>query len=111
MLLDEINKVSEKIEKLADSENLDFKFSSGQFPIACVFTKKEDNQVSMIDTKNLMFGELAFIFDEQLQVSITDDFRISDERFNALKNNCKKLHYIYLQIYFMNSIDKERNNG
>ena len=44
MLLDEINRISEKIEQLADSEDLEFQFSTGQFPITCVFTKKPDNQ-------------------------------------------------------------------
>ena len=107
MLLDEINKISEKIEQLADSEDLEFQFSTGQFPIACVFTKKPDNQMSLIDHELVAGGQLVFIFDEEMQVAIKDDFKINDDKLNALKNSCKKLHYTFLQIYFKNIKEKE----
>ena len=97
MLLDEINKISEKIEQLADNEDLELQFSTGQFPIACIFTRKPNNQ-------------LVFIFDEEMQVAIKDDFKINDDKLNALKNSCKKLHYTFLQIYFKNDKEKENLN-
>lgn len=107
MLLDEINKISEKIEQLADSENLEFKFSTGQFPITCVFTKKPNNQMSLIDHELIAGGQLVFIFDEEMQVAIKDDFKINDNKLKALKNSCKKLHYVFLQLYFKNNKEKE----
>lgn len=107
MLLDEINKISEKIEQLADSEDLEFQFSTSQFPITCVFTKKPDNQMSLIENKLVAEGQLIFIFDEEMQVAIKDDFKINDNKLNALKNSCKKLHYTFLQIYFKNNKEKE----
>lgn len=107
MLLDEINKISEKIEQLADSEDLEFQFSTSQFPITCVFTKKPDNQMSLIENKLVAEGRLVFIFDEEMQVAIKDDFKINDNKLNALKNSCKKLHYTFLQIYFKNNKEKE----
>lgn len=110
MLLDDINKISEKIEQLADSEDLEFQFSTGQFPITCVFTKKPDNQMSLIEHELIDGGRLVFIFDEEMQVAIKDDFKINDYKLNALKNNCKKLHYVFLQIYFQNNKEKESLN-
>lgn len=107
MLLDEINKISEKIEQLADSEDLEFQFSTSQFPITCVFTKKPDNQMSLIENKLVAEGQLVFIFDEEMQVAIKDNFKINDNKLNALKNSCKKLHYTFLQIYFKNNKEKE----
>lgn len=110
MLLDEINKISEKIEQLADSEDLEFQFSTGQFPITCVFTRKPNNQMSMIEHELIAGGQLVFIFDEEMQVAIKDDFKINDDKLNALKNSCKKLHYTFLQIYFKNNKEKENLN-
>lgn len=107
MLLDEINKISEKIEQIADSEDLEFQFSTGQFPITCVFTRKPSNQMSMIEEELIAGGQLVFIFDEEMQIAIKDDFKINDDKLNALKNNCKKLHYVFLQIYFKNNKEKE----
>lgn len=63
--------------------------------------------MSMIEHELIAGGQLVFIFDEEMQVAIKDDFKINDDKLNALKNSCKKLHYTFLQIYFKNNKEKE----
>lgn len=65
-------------------------------------TEEEKNQMVLeeVEEENKVYGEIKFIFGNELSISISDDFVISDDVLNKLKNNFKKLHYLYLQIYF-----------
>lgn len=45
-------------------------------------------------------GEIKLIFADELTMQIVNDYVIEDNLLNKIKNQIKKLHYIYLQIYF-----------
>lgn len=66
------------------------------------YIQDEDNQVSMGDDFEDIKpqGKVQFIFGKDLIIKIDDDFEIPEDVLNKLKNQIKKLHYLFLQAYF-----------
>lgn len=102
-----ISDIENKIEKTCKDEKLEYGWAKNQFPIVATITNDReavnqevmdlgDSGASMLPSE----GELKFIFDEELQIRIDDDFEISDEIFSKLKNLFRKLHYEQLQLFF-----------
>lgn len=62
----------------------------------------QDKIGKLCDENDLEFvnGEIQFIFTDELTMKVLNDFRIEDGLLNRVKNQVKKLHYIYLQMYF-----------
>lgn len=95
-----------KIEKLCDENDLEFDFKSSKFPIVATIrpSEKSKNQMTIDfgDEETISFtnGEIQFIFADELTMKVLNDFRIEDGLLNKIENQVKKLHYIYLQMYF-----------
>lgn len=104
MLNDEYNKTFDKINDLCIENELEFTFESSRFPIVARVTPnfEQKNQMKMDIGNDTDFinGEVQFIFDDELTMKVLNDFRIEDSLLNKIKNMSKKLHYLFLQIYF-----------
>lgn len=97
----------DKIEKLCDENDLEFAFESSKFPIVATIRPSEESKNQLVidfgdeDGKtSFVNGEIQFIFGDELTMKVLNDFRIEDGLLNKIKNQVKKLHYIYLQMYF-----------
>ena len=95
----------EKIENRCIDNDLEYEFIKASFPVVAKISpdKVTQNQTVMnfgdgeTQHKN---GEIQLVFLDELVVRVIDDFYIADDLLNRLKNASKKLHYIYLQMYF-----------
>lgn len=97
--------LKDKIEKLCNENGLEFTFESSQFPIIATIRPNEElrNQLTIDlgdETTNFVDGEIQLIFGDELTMKVLKDFRIEDGLLNKIKNQVKKLHYLYLQMYF-----------
>lgn len=99
--------LKDKIEKLCQENNLEFTFESSKFPIIATIRPSEEakNQLTIDfgdedENKNFVNGEIQFIFADELEMKVLNDFRIEDGLLNKIKTQVKKLHYLYLQMYF-----------
>ena len=102
-LQDQLNKV----EKTCKDSDLIFEFESSKFPIVATIRPSDEckNQMMMDlgdekEGKNYVNGEIKFLFGDELNITVLNDFRIGDDLLNKIKTQIKKLHYIYLQMYF-----------
>lgn len=94
-----------KLEKLCKENDLDYEIKKAIFPfIATIRPDREvKNQMRMNlggEHETFRNGEIKLIFADELTMQIVNDYVIEDNLLNKLKNQIKKLHYIYLQIYF-----------
>ncbi len=95
-----------KLEKKCYDNELIFEFNKVTFPIIAKITPSEDkkNQLVMKFDDELdsdyVNGEVQFIFEDELVIKTLNDFYIEDDLLNSIKNAAKKLHYLYLQMYF-----------
>lgn len=99
-----------KIDEICEKEKLQLDWNMAKFPIVATVKPldKDKNQVEMDlgPVEKNRNGELRFIFGDDLQIKIDDDFYIPNEFFNKLKNSLKKLHYLHLQVFFKNRVEK-----
>lgn len=97
-------KLHSSIKDYCHGRDLEFEWINSGFPvIARIYYKQdENNQVTMgEDFEDIKpIGKVQFIFAQSLIIKIDDDFEIPEEVLNKLKNNIKKLHYLFLQVYF-----------
>lgn len=105
MLGHDYEKELERIEKICREEGLEFQLSKVNFPvIATIKPNLEFRNQMVMDIgehgRNTRNGEIKLIFADELTMQIIDDFTIEDSLLNRIKNATKKLHYIYLQMYF-----------
>lgn len=107
MLDFDLQDTRDKIEKLCNENDLNFEFESSNFPIVAALSPSEESKNQLvIDFKddgresNFVNGEIQFIFGDELTMKVLNDFRIEEGLLNRIKNMIKKLHYIYLQLYF-----------
>ncbi len=103
MLNYDYQELEEKLEDTCIDNNLEYSFETSKFPIVLRITPdfEQKNQMKMdIGDNNFVNGEIQFIFADELTIKILNDFRIGDKLLNKIKNQAKKLHYIYLQMYF-----------
>lgn len=99
----------EKLELLCDSNKLDFTFRRDTHPMvfhfepvcredaqACIDMPDDKKDVKEIDPES----SLDMIFDEELIIQTSNDFSIDDVLLSKLKSAAKKLHYLFLQLWF-----------
>ena len=104
-----------KIEDMCIGNKLEFEFTKFSFPVVATIkpSRESKNQIRMDlgdGSKSLTAGEIKFIFGDELTMSIENDFMIEDQLLNRIKNAAKKLHYIYLQMYFKEQTKLTRNH-
>lgn len=99
--------LEEKLEKLCDDNDLHMEFMRHQFPIIFKFTPMPSNiqqlklEEVMEDEKTNRGASIEMIFGDELMVRVTKNFSIDDNTLTALKNNAKKLHHLFLQVWHM----------
>ena len=93
-----------KVQETCDSEKLMIEWSNHHFPIIATIkeddTDKDQVTMDMGEEEQKQLGQMRFVFDDELIIQVDDNFYISDDLLNKLKNQLKKLHYLYLQVYF-----------
>ncbi|MCL2223605.1 MAG: hypothetical protein FWB96_01410 [Defluviitaleaceae bacterium] len=104
MLDNKWNAAYEKLEILCENNGLEFSVKKERFPMMFTITPSLENtmQMSLEGDSAAKKNEISmqFVFDEELTVRFFGDFAIDDETLNKLKTQAKKLHYIWLQIWF-----------
>lgn len=95
----------EKIERVCKENKLEIEFTQASFPIVAIVKPSQESKNQMVmdlgeGARTLTNGEIKFIFADELTMSIVNDFMIEDQLLNRIKNAAKKIHYIYLQMYF-----------
>ena len=91
-----------KIQKVAEDNDLVFIFDASCSPIRFIFKEAEDAQCRFDDTDEQEQAKkpaLKFIFRDGITVKADNNFVLSDEVYNKLKNLCKKMHYLFLLKY------------
>ena len=114
MLENDFSDLQEKILKICQENKLEIDIKLTKFPVVATIRPnlEERDQLrfdmqDMDETNNFVNGEISLVFDEELTMTVLNDFRIEDSLLNRIKGMVKKLHYIFLQIYFKQSKLKE----
>ena len=108
MLEQDFADMQEKIMGVCKESKLEFNFEGARFPVVARInpdlSQRDQMRFDIDETDgevtNFVNGEIKFIFDDELTMTVFNDFKIEDSLLNRIKNMVKKLHYIYLQIYF-----------
>ena len=116
MLEQDFADLHEKIFKVCKENKLEIDIKLTKFPVIATLRPdleerdqlRFDVQELDIDT-NFVSGEINLVFEEELTMTVLNDFRIEDSLLNRIKGMVKKLHYIFLQIYFKESKLKGAN--
>lgn len=103
----------DKLEKLCDDNDLQYTFKIDDFPII-VTIKPHWGKAAQ---QRIDFGEqepttdpnarIELVFGHELILRSYGDFVIDDDLLNKIKNSAKKLHYTFLQLYFLHQKKKE----
>lgn len=117
MLEHDFADLQDKILKVCKDNKLEIDIKLSKFPVTATLRPsleerdqlRFDMQEMDIET-NFVGGEINLVFEEELTMTVLNDFRIEDSLLNRIKGMVKKLHYIFLQIYFKESKLKEANN-
>lgn len=102
MLLNvKVEEAEESLIKLIEDEKLEIELSALSFPTKAIVKKDitKVNQISMIENGEPYNGYLEFVFEDELILKI-QDFKISDDLLNKIKNKLKKWHYAYLELFY-----------
>lgn len=103
MLLEyKVEEAEENLQGLITSENLEIKIEKEKFPIKATVKNIVDNQMSIMGATEKFNGYIEFVFEDELIFKI-QDFKISDDLLNKIKNRLKKWHYAYLELFFEKS--------
>ena len=54
-------------------------------------------------------NDLEYSFSDELTLRSFGDFVIDDDQLNKIKNMAKKIHYLYLQLFFYKQKQIEKN--
>lgn len=103
MLNSDYQDILNKIMELCDENKLEFEFEYSKFPIVANIKPvlEQQGQLFIADANtNFVNGKISFIFGDEPQITILNDFNINDNLLNKIKNLVKKLHYVFLQGYF-----------
>lgn len=103
MINTEYEKTLKKLEETCKENELEFTIKTMDFPITMSIKPdwEAKNQLRIdIGESNFMNGEIKFTFADELTITIINDFRIEDSILNKIKTQAKKIHYLYLQMYF-----------
>jgi len=92
----------EKLEKLCVNNAMEFHVRKDAYPVRFTIGPRliETGQMSLVDEAPQNEVRMEFVFGEELSVSFVGDFVIDDDLLNKIKSQVKKLHYIWLQIWF-----------
>ena len=111
MLQAKYDEVEEKLETLCDKEDLEVEIYRLGFPITVTIKPQLGSQVSLFDSDNGVTTEvykagdekreMQIIFDEDLTIKFIGGFVIDDDLLNKIRSLSKKLHYLWLQLFFM----------
>ena len=115
MLQTKLADQQDKLEKLCDDNDLQYGFKTDDFPIIVTIRphwKKAAQQ-------RIDFGEqepttdpnarIELVFGHELILRSYGDFVIDDDLLNKIKNSAKKLHYTFLQLYFLHQMEKAKS--
>jgi hypothetical protein len=103
----------DKLEKLCDDNDLQYTFKIDDFPIIVTIKPHWEKAAQ----QRIDFGEqepttdpnarIELVFGHELILRSYGDFVIDDDLLNKIKNSAKKLHYTFLQLYFLHQKEKE----
>lgn len=100
------NECWDDVLKICQGNNMTFRFETDRFPIVAIVEAEivYMNQIKM-DLRGMgeteqSNGKIQFIFDDELRIKMDKKMNVSEKIFNKIKNNIKKLHYLYLQVFF-----------
>lgn len=105
--MNSIRKLKEKTSELQNyvAENTMFsvKIQTSKYPVQIEFC---ENQIDMFsDDVSHMSPSLCFVFDDEMRIITTENFKINEAVFNKLKNLSKEINRLYLHA-FREEIDK-----
>lgn len=115
MLESDFSKLEVSIQRLCGENDLEIDFEFSRFPIKASIRPNEDKKSQLVmdlgdRTSNFVNGEIHLVFGEELTMKVLNDFNIEDDLLNKIKNQVKKLHYIFLQIYFKQKNERGGTN-
>jgi hypothetical protein len=115
MLYTKLTELQEKLDKLCEDNDLEYSFSKEDFPIIFTFRPMWEKAAQM----RLDLGEselttdpdarIELVFGDELTLRSFGDFVIDDDQLNKIKNMAKKIHYLYLQLFFYKQKQIEKN--
>lgn len=98
-----------KIKKAAEDYGLEANIFTSDYPITITFNRAREDQMRIGETdEQPRETALTFIYGEEQGIDTKAAFSITSEQFKKLKGISDKLHYVYLQMYFMKRMDFER---
>ena len=108
MLENDLAELQDKIYKVGEENRLEIDVELSKFPITARIRPnlEERDQLRMFKDEGSDFvnGEIKLIFDDELTMTVLNDFKIEDSLLNKIKGLVKKLHYTYLQLYFKRNL-------
>jgi hypothetical protein len=100
----EYSTLANKLEEFCETNHLTVEYEKENFPIVFKFQSEEfsTNQTSLagLEIHKTPTITIEFIFGDVLNVRTAENCTIDDELLSQLKNKVKKMHYLYLQIFF-----------
>jgi hypothetical protein len=111
-MISELNELRAKLDKLCEENDLTAEVSFADLPIRFNFRDEEWQE-----KQETLFGEsdvqqtatsIDLIFGDVLVVKMPEQSEIDDELLSKLKTIAKKIHYLYLQIFFKQVKDRDR---
>lgn len=106
MLEMDFSELQDKLLKVCNENKLEVDIKYTKFPIVAIIKPnlEERDQLKFDfgaeEPTNFVNGEIKLMFDDELTMTVLNDFKIEDNQLNKIKGIVKKLHYVYLQLYF-----------
>lgn len=107
---DNLETLLKKLSNICEENELIPVFKNKQYPVTLIIQPDTsgDAQMSLLEDgerPNPKGSELRFTFrDGKILYRTTGGIELSEATFNKLKNLFKKLHYAWLQVYFLESL-------
>ncbi len=103
-----------KLQGICDENNLVFRFRQDKYPISLTIcpTNGVGEQMSMLEQADEVGyrspeAKIVFTFEDgELEYQMSETFSISDVLFNKIKRLFKNMHYLWLQYFQREVIDK-----
>lgn len=103
-----------KLQGICDENNLIFRFRSDDYPITLTIrpvggVAAQMSMLEDVEENGYISPEAAIVFiykDGELTYKTSETFTISDALFNKVKNLYKNMHYLWLQYFFRDVIEK-----
>lgn len=110
---DNLETLLKKLSNICEENELIPVFKNKQYPVTLIIQPDTsgDAQMSLLEDgerPNPKGSELRFTFrDGKILYRTTGGIELSEATFNKLKNLFKKLHYAWLQVYFLESLQNK----